>query len=134
MNECILFSKIWINSLYRSIKYTKDNNDNKITQKKKKEKEIIHIANLRYQSITSNCIRNHWKENELGFPILKLKLKFMLVLFYQLFVVILYSSNSLPKEISFLPKSPQLFTQQNWVKKYPAFSPLIFHFAQSQLL
>ena len=65
MNECILFSKIWNNGLYTSIKYTKDNNDNKIgTQKRKKRKEI-HIVNLRYQSITSNCIRNHWKENEL---------------------------------------------------------------------
>ena len=42
------------------------------TQKKKKKK---HIVNMRYQSITSNCIRNHWKEHELGFPILKIKLK-----------------------------------------------------------
>ena len=40
MNECILFSKIWNNGLYTSIKYTNDNNDNKIgTQKKKKKKK-----------------------------------------------------------------------------------------------
>ena len=39
MNEYILFSKIWNNGLYTSIKYTKDNNDNKIgTQKKKKKR------------------------------------------------------------------------------------------------
>ena len=30
----------------------------RLAPKKKKRKEI-HIVNLRYQSITSNCIRNH---------------------------------------------------------------------------